>query len=93
VETFASDPELRRRAYDVCFGHEASARVTDAVTRRLGVHEAAFVSHRRFGNTVSASVPLGMSVAVQEGRLRRGDRVLVIMGSAGMSIGFCAFTF
>jgi len=34
-----------------------------------------------------------MSLAVEEKRLARGDRVLIIVGSAGISVGFAAFTF
>jgi 3-oxoacyl-[acyl-carrier-protein] synthase III len=50
-------------------------------------------THRSFGNTVSASVPLGLSVALDDGRLRRGDRVLLIVAGVGISLGFDTFTF
>jgi 3-oxoacyl-[acyl-carrier-protein] synthase III len=45
------------------------------------------------GNTVSASVPLGMSLALAQGRLRRGDRVLVIVAASGITVGLATFMF
>jgi 3-oxoacyl-[acyl-carrier-protein] synthase III len=92
VDLFRSDPTLHRR-YDLCFGHEVSEKVCDAVTRSLGVRDVYFPTHRRFGNTVSASIPLGLSVAIQEERLKRGDQVLVIVGASGISVGLASFTF
>jgi len=38
-------------------------------------------------------VPLGMSLAAQEGRLNRGDKTLIVVGSAGVSVGLATFTF
>ena len=49
--------------------------------------------HPRYGNCVSASVPLGMSLAAQEGRLNRGDKTLIVVGSAGVTVGLASFTF
>ena len=62
--------------------------------KRLGIPAEAYVpTHAQFGNTVSASVPLGLSIARGTGRLRRGDRVLVIVAGAGIAVGFATFTF
>jgi 3-oxoacyl-[acyl-carrier-protein] synthase-3 len=55
--------------------------------------EKAYNTHRRFGNTVSASVPLGMSTAREEGRLRDGTNVLIGFGSAGVSTAWCKVKF
>jgi 3-oxoacyl-[acyl-carrier-protein] synthase-3 len=41
----------------------------------------------RFGNTAAASVPLAASVAVAEGRLSPGDKVVLVAGAAGFSAG------
>ena len=92
VELFDSDP-LLHGPYDVAFGHEVSERVCETVARRLGVADVYFPTHRRYGNTVSGSVPLGMSTALRDGRLKRGNRVLIIIGASGVTVGFAAFTF
>jgi 3-oxoacyl-[acyl-carrier-protein] synthase III len=91
--TFEQNRQLNACRYDICFGHEATARMSEAVTRALGVEAIYFPTHREFGNTVSASVPLGISLALEQQKLRRGNRVLIIVGSAGMSVGFSSFTF
>lgn len=94
VEVYEGDPRFHGQEYDICFGHAVSERAREVVGRRLGLpEEIQFPVHSRFGNTVSASIPLGMSLAVDEGRLRRGDRVLVVVGSAGISVGLGAFTY
>jgi len=94
VELFRADPRLRGGTYDVAFGHEASAKASELIARALQIPpEKSFVTHAQFGNTVSSSVPLGMSLAVEQGRLQRGDRVLAIVAGSGISIGFASFTF
>ena len=93
VETFESDPRLRQGRYDICFGHNASEKACDVVARKLGLTHIFFSTHRGYGNTVAAAVPLGMSLALDEGKLRRGDKVLIIVGSAGITVGFATFTF
>ncbi len=94
VETFDADPRLRGQRYDICFSHAASEKAVEVVARRLGFPLAIhYATHPAYGNTVSASVPLGMSLAFEEGRLQRGDRVLVIVGASGITVGIATFTF
>jgi 3-oxoacyl-[acyl-carrier-protein] synthase-3 len=45
------------------------------------------------GNTGSVSVPLAMSLAEEEGRLKRGDRVVLLVGASGFSCGGTAFVY
>ena len=62
------------------------------VTKLLNIDpRIVFTTHSRFGNTVSASLPLNISIAEEEGRLKRGMQVLLTMGSAGVTSAFCAF--
>jgi 3-oxoacyl-[acyl-carrier-protein] synthase III len=93
VEVFESDSILRQRRYDVGFGHSASEKVCALVARKLGLADVFFPTHRDFGNTVSASVPLGMSLALERGRLQREQSVLLVVGSAGITVGLAAFRF
>jgi 3-oxoacyl-[acyl-carrier-protein] synthase III len=93
VETFQSDPKLRGGRYDICFGHAASERASQLIGLKLGLpYDIYYSTHPDYGNTVSASVPLGMSLALADGRARRGDKVLVIVGSAGITVGLASFT-
>jgi 3-oxoacyl-[acyl-carrier-protein] synthase III len=94
IETYKADPVLQHRQHDIGFGHEASKKAVQLIARQLGLPYDHYVStHARFGNTVSASVPLGMSIASKEGRLHRGDRVLVLVGASGITVGLASFTF
>lgn len=94
AETFSSDPRLRDAQYDVIFGHAASDKAISVLSRRLGIPEDVyFPTHARFGNTVSASIPLAMSLALDEGRLARGQKVLLMAAASGISIGLASFTF
>jgi 3-oxoacyl-[acyl-carrier-protein] synthase III len=94
IETYEADPILRNGRYDIGFGHEASARIAEIIARKLGLPAEGYVrTHAQYGNTVSASVPLGMSLALQEKRLQRGHRVLVVVGASGITVGIASFAF
>jgi 3-oxoacyl-[acyl-carrier-protein] synthase-3 len=45
------------------------------------------ITVRKYGNTIASSVPLALEEAVREGRVKRGDRILLLGTSAGFSIG------
>jgi 3-oxoacyl-[acyl-carrier-protein] synthase III len=94
VEEYNADERMRTAPYDICFTHAPSERAVDMLIGYLGFRpDAVYRTHGRYGNTVSASVPLGMSLALEEGRLKRGDRVAVFVGSAGISIGLANFVY
>ena len=94
VETFSAAPDFSAATYDIAFSHAASMKAVEVLARRLGIPFDIYVpTHSRFGNTSAASVPLAMSLALQEGRLARGKRVLIGVGSAGITIGLARFTF
>jgi 3-oxoacyl-[acyl-carrier-protein] synthase III len=58
----------------------------------LGIDKG-YNTHKRFGNTVSASVPLAMACAMKDGRLQNGTNVLTGFGSAGVSTAWSKFKF
>lgn len=92
-EHFPKLPDTFRK-FDIVFGHSVSKSVTRAVSRILDLApEDVYETHSRFGNTVSATLPLGMSVAAEEGRLQRGMQVLLAMGSSGVSTAFGTFKY
>jgi 3-oxoacyl-[acyl-carrier-protein] synthase III len=94
VDTYEGDRRLSDQGYDIIFSHAASMKANGLVADRLGLEIDKLVqTHALFGNTVSASVPLGISLAVDDGRLKRGDRALVVVGSAGITVGFARFVF
>jgi len=85
---------LNQFKHEIVFSHSASDAMSDRVidTCKLG-RETAYNIHRRFGNTVSASVPLAMSCAIKDGRLKQGTNVLIGFGSAGVTTAWAKFKF
>jgi 3-oxoacyl-[acyl-carrier-protein] synthase-3 len=70
--------------------HQANKRIMDATASRLGVPEdRAFINIQKYGNTSAASVPVAMHEALAEGRIRRGDLVLLVVFGAGLTWGGC----
>ena len=94
VEHFKETRILANQNYDLVVGHAVSKSLTTSVAKLMGLdRESVFETHPRFGNTVSATLPLALAVAEEEGRLRRGMRVLLVMGSAGVSTGLGSFVY
>ena len=52
-----------------------------------GVVERVFLNLDRYGNTSAASIPLALSEAVAEGRIKSGDKVLMVAFGGGLSWG------
>ena len=64
--------------------HQANLRIIQAVGKALGVsEEKVFTNVRHYGNTGSASVPLALCQAREEGRIGAGDLVLLTSFGAG----------
>jgi len=68
--------------------HQANNRIIEAAQRRAGLTpEQVMVTIDRFGNTTSASIPSALRVAVDEGRLKRGDLVVLCAFGGGFTCG------
>lgn len=68
--------------------HQANQRIIDAAVSNLGVPpEKVFVNLDRYGNTSGASIPLALDEALKEGKLRRGDYVLLCGFGSGLAWG------
>jgi 3-oxoacyl-[acyl-carrier-protein] synthase-3 len=66
--------------------HQANMRIVDAIADRLGVPvERFFINLQRYGNTSAASIPVALAEAVAEGRVRRGDKVLLTAFGGGLT--------
>lgn len=68
--------------------HQGSVMAMRLLRRKLGISEEQLVSvAERYGNTIAASIPMALHAAVAQNRLTRGDRVMLLGTSAGMSLG------
>jgi len=94
IEHMRNEEAFRDYRPDAIFGHSASDGIAEYVLRSCGLDPAAYAfSHDRFANTASASIPLAMSVAIREGRLVDGNRVLLMMASAGVTTALVRFSY
>ncbi|MBU3973322.1 MAG: ketoacyl-ACP synthase III [Alphaproteobacteria bacterium] len=72
--------------------HQANQRIIKGVGDRLGLDENKVVSTVAIhANTSAASIPLALDAAIQDGRIRRGDLVLLEAMGGGLTWGACAF--
>ena len=72
--------------------HQANARIMAAAATKLGLPEAKMVSTvAHYGNSSAATIPFSLALAVQEGQISRGDRVLMCAAGAGLTGGAVAF--
>jgi 3-oxoacyl-[acyl-carrier-protein] synthase-3 len=68
--------------------HQANIRIIEGVAKRLRFPmEKVFVNIQRYGNTSAASIPIAIAEAEQQGRLRRGDKVLLVAFGGGFTWG------
>ena len=74
--------------------HQANARIIDATARKLGFPpERVVMTVDRHANTSAASVPLALDVAVRDGRIKRGDTVVLEAMGGGFTWGAAALRF
>jgi 3-oxoacyl-[acyl-carrier-protein] synthase-3 len=64
--------------------HQANRRIIDAVSERLGLNpDQVVINIHKYGNTTAATIPMAMDEVYQEGRLKKGDRVILAAFGAG----------
>jgi len=68
--------------------HQANLRIIDASAKKMGIAPAKVIATvSDHGNTSAASVPLALAVAVADGRIRKGDLVLIEAMGGGFTWG------
>jgi 3-oxoacyl-[acyl-carrier-protein] synthase-3 len=72
-----------------CFiPHQANLRIITATADRLGMdRDRVIINIEKYGNTSAGTIPLAMETAVEEGKLKKGDLVLMAAVGAGFSVG------
>jgi len=73
---------------DYYIPHQANYRIIEASARRFGLPmERVYVNIDRYGNTSAASIPVALDEAVDQGRIRPGDLVLLVAFGGGLTWG------
>ena len=73
---------------DLMVPHQANLRIIEATAKHAGLPMSkVMVNVDRYGNTSSASIPLALAQAVEEGRIRPGSLLLLVTFGAGFTWG------
>lgn len=72
-----------------CFiPHQANKRIIESTADRLGMPpERVIINIDKYGNTSAGTIPLAMETAIEEGKLKKGDLVLLAAVGAGFTVG------
>ncbi|MGZ4789119.1 MAG: beta-ketoacyl-ACP synthase III [Terriglobales bacterium] len=73
---------------DCYIPHQANRRIITATADRVGMDpKKVIINIDRYGNTTSGTIPLAMQTALDEGKLKKGDLVLLSAVGAGFTVG------
>ena len=88
IEASAAQAGLKVSDIDWFVPHQANQRILDGTAKKLGIDPARVISTVAVhGNTSSASVPLALQTALDDGRVKRGDLVLLEAMGGGFTWG------
>jgi 3-oxoacyl-[acyl-carrier-protein] synthase-3 len=73
---------------DLFVSHQANRRIIEAASERLGLApEKVIINLEMYGNTTAGTIPLALADARRQGRLKKGDLVLLASVGAGFTVG------
>lgn len=79
---------------DLLIPHQANLRISQYVQQLLGLsEEKVFNNIQKYGNTTNASIPIALSEAISEGRIKRGDLVCLAAFGSGFTWGSVLFEY
>ncbi|MCK4956443.1 MAG: ketoacyl-ACP synthase III [Candidatus Cloacimonetes bacterium] len=87
------DTVLKRNNLDVksidwLLTHQANLRIIDALGRKMKIDkEKVIINIEKYANTSSATIPIALDEAIRDGKIRRGDLVLMSSFGAGLTSG------
>lgn len=88
VDEILQDTGIRRISVDWLIPHQANLRIIQAAAKKLNLPmEKVVLTVQDQGNTSAASVPLALDIAVRDGRIKRGDILLMEAFGAGFTWG------
>ncbi len=88
VDDLLSSASLNMPDFDTVITHQASAMAMRLMARKLGITNDQLVNILpAYGNMIAASIPLALHEAIVQEKIKRGDHVLFLGTSAGLSLG------
>jgi len=87
-ETLLLRNNVKASDIDCFIPPQANQRIIKATSERLGLKpESVVINIDRYGNTTAGTIPLAMQTAREEGKLKKGDLVLLASVGAGFTVG------
>jgi 3-oxoacyl-[acyl-carrier-protein] synthase-3 len=96
VDRFMNETKQCPEDFDFLIPHQASGPAVKIMLRRYvppGHDDQIYVYLKEFGNVGAASIPFGIHLAIDRGRVKRGDRILLVGTGAGLSLGAASFVY
>lgn len=88
AETLLQRNNLTAKDIKLLIPHQANMRIINATAERLGLPpERVVLNIKKYGNTTAGTIPLGMADAIAEGRLKKGDLIMLVSVGAGYTVG------
>ena len=88
VHEVLADIEWDPNDVELACGHQVTEELINSITAKCGISpERNSITVTDCGNTAAASIPLALSRAFDQGRLKKGTKVLLVGGAAGFSVG------
>lgn len=73
---------------DFLIPHQANIRIIESSAKRLGLEkDKVYINLTRYGNMSSASIPVAMDEAFREGRIKKGDKIVLVGFGGGLTWG------
>lgn len=73
---------------DLLVPHQANIRIVDGAAKRLGIdHDKVYINIEKYGNTSGACIPVALWEAKQAGRLKKGDKIVLVAMGGGLTWG------
>lgn len=68
--------------------HQANYRIVDSAIKRMGITEdKVFLNLEKYGNTSASCIPVALSEAVEAGRIKKGDKIILVGFGGGLTWG------
>jgi 3-oxoacyl-[acyl-carrier-protein] synthase-3 len=88
VDETLSENNMQKSDIDWLVPHQANIRILQATAKKLDMDmDKVVVTINKHGNTSAASIPLALDTAVQDGRIKRGDTILMEAFGGGFTWG------
>lgn len=88
VQKCLEKANLKLKDLDFIIFHQANYNIIKESMKNLGLPMSkTFTNIEKYGNTIAASIPIALNEAIEKGKIRRGDNVMLVGFGAGLSWG------